>query len=99
MTTLPADPRNRGEKPPRYPLSVEKNPYDRVGDPEHPSVVKVDGEWFAQVCNADEFPEGYMCRYGASWAEALGKVPELMEALWRRKAALCNERHLEESEA
>lgn len=66
-------------------LMVDKHPYDREGDPEKPSVVKVHGDWFAQVCNADEYPDGYMCRHADSQPEALAKVPELMAALARRK--------------
>jgi hypothetical protein len=67
------------------PTVITKHPYDRPGDPEKPSVVKIEGDWFAQVCNADEFPEGYMCRYGETWEKAMAKVPELMAALARRK--------------
>jgi hypothetical protein len=67
---------------------VGKHPYDRPGDPEKPSVVRDEwGEWWAQVCNADEFPEGYMCRNGKTQQEALARVPELMEALRKRKEA------------
>lgn len=90
MKSIPAEPHFPGENPPdsnTFPHSgyLEKHPYDRPGDPEKPSVVKIDGVWWAQACNADEFPDGYICFHGSTQQEALARVPQVLAALAKRK--------------